>query len=61
MEQGLTDQKIVDAEGAAEPKATKWIEVEQKLEKKIMAYDDDHYEILQFLNVKLLLCDCIIS
>ena len=51
---------------APEPRAKKWIEVDQKLEEKMMAYD--RYEILEFLNViaatlniKLLLFDWIIS
>ena len=36
---------------APEPRAKKWIEVDQKLEKKMVACDNDRYEILEFLNV----------
>ena len=53
LEQGLTDQKIADRLmlRAPEPRAKKWIEVDQKLEEKMVAYDNDRYEILEFLNV----------
>ena len=34
-----------------ESRAKKWIEVDQKLEKKMVACDNDRYEILEFLNV----------
>ena len=53
LEQGLTDQKIADRLmlRAPEPRAKKWIEVDQKLEEKIVAYDNDRCEILEFLNV----------
>ena len=38
---------------APEPRAKKWIEVDhyQKLEEKMVAYDNDRYEILEFLDV----------
>ena len=47
----LTDQTIADRLmlRAPEPRAKKWIEVDQKLEEKMVAYDN--YEILEFLNV----------
>ena len=47
----LTDQTIADRLmlRAPEPRAKKWIEVDQKLEEKMVAYDN--YEILKFLNV----------
>ena len=45
---------------APEHRAKKWIEVDQKLE-KMMAYDNNRYEILKcYCSVKLLLCDWII-
>ena len=49
LEQGLTDQKIADRLmlRAPELRAEKWIEVDQKLEEKIVAYDNDRYEILE--------------
>ena len=51
MKQGLTDQKIADRMmvRAPEPRAKKRIEVDQKLEEKMVAYD--RYENLEFLNV----------
>ena len=51
LEQGLTDQKIADRLmlKAPEPRAKKWIEVDQKLEKKMVACDNDRHEILEFL------------
>ena len=53
LEQGLTDQKIdvLLKLRAPEPRTKKWIEVDQKLEKKMVAYDNDRYEILKFLDV----------
>ena len=53
LEQGLTDQKFdVSLKlRAPEPRAKEWIEVDQKLEKKMVAYDNDRYEILKFLDV----------
>ena len=53
LEQGLTDQKIADRLmlRAPELRAKKWIEVDQKLEEKMVAFDNDRYEILEFLHV----------
>ena len=53
LEQGLTGQKIADRLmlRAPEPRAKKWIEFDQKLKEKMVAYDNDRYEILEFLNV----------
>ena len=46
LEQGLTEQKITDwlMLRAPEPRANKWIEVDQKMEEK-MAFDNDRYEL----------------
>ena len=50
LEQGLTDQKIADRLmlRAPELRAKKSIEVDQKLEEKMVDYEN---EILEFLNV----------
>ena len=47
LEQGLTDQNIAEQLmlRAPEPRAKKWIEVDQKLEKKMVAYDNYRYEL----------------
>ena len=49
LEQGLTDQKVADRLmlRAPELRAKKSIEVGQKLEEKMVAYDNDRYGILE--------------
>ena len=48
LEPGLTDQKIADRLmlRALEPRAKKWIEVDQKLEEKMVTYDN--FEVLNY-------------
>ena len=47
LDQNIADRLMLRA---PEPRAKKWIEVDQKLEEKMVAYDNNRYYILQILN-----------
>jgi hypothetical protein len=51
LEQGLTDQKITDRlmRRPPPPRAAKWVRYDAQLESFMQAYDNQEYEVLDYL------------